>query len=42
MKMRIAAGATPLTVYGFHLSKLERRSGLLRFSVPPLGACGLA
>ena len=35
------AGELPLSVNGLNLSKLVRRSGLLRWSVPPLGASGL-
>ena len=41
MNIDSPAGATPRVVYGLNLSKLERRSGLRKFSVPPLGACGL-
>ncbi len=40
MKMLMPAGALPFTVKGLNLSKLERRSGLRRLIVPPLGALG--
>ncbi len=40
MKMLRPAGALPLVVKGLNLSKLERRSGLRRLIVPPLGASG--
>ncbi len=41
MKMPSPAGELPLVVKGLNLSKLERRSGLRRLIVPPLGASGL-
>ncbi len=34
-------GALPFSVRQLSLSKLLRRSGLLQYSVPPWGACGL-
>ena len=40
MKITTPAGELPLTVYGLNLSKLVRRSGLLRWRVPPFGASG--
>jgi len=40
MKIITPAGELPLTVNGLNLSKLVRRSGLRRYSVPPLGASG--
>jgi hypothetical protein len=41
MNIVMPAGELPRVVKGLNLSKLERRSGLRRFSVPRLGACGL-
>ena len=40
MKIPTPAGALPRVVKGLNLSKLERRSGLRRLIVPPLGASG--
>ena len=40
MKIIIPAGELPRVVNGLNLSKLLRRSGLRRYSVPPLGASG--
>ena len=34
------AGDCPLIVYGLYLSKLVRRSGFCKNSIPPLGASG--
>ena len=42
MKMVKPAGDWPLIVNGLNLSKLLRRSGFARYSVPPFFACGSA
>ena len=40
MKIETPAGAEPRIVNGLYLSKLLRRSGLLRYRVPPFFAAG--